>query len=91
MTKKRSRRLISSSTAFIELLGFIEFIGFVGLTQLPHSTCGFGEKMLMIAIEADDPGMIPSVNEEIEKGRTENERWRRELIALSQKYNIKVE
>jgi hypothetical protein len=50
-----------------------------------------GFKMLMIAIEANDPDLIPSVNERIEKGRTENERWRRELIALSQKYEIKVE
>ena len=47
--------------------------------------------MLMIAIEANDPDLIPSVNETIEKGRTENERWRRELIALSQKHNVKMQ
>ncbi len=50
-----------------------------------------GFKMLMIAIEAKDPGMIPTVNEKIEKGRLENERWRRELTALSQKYKVKTQ
>jgi hypothetical protein len=50
-----------------------------------------GFKMLMIAIESKDPGMIASVNEKLEKGRKENERWRRELVALSKKYNIRLE
>jgi hypothetical protein len=49
-----------------------------------------GFKMLMIAIDTKSFDMIPSVNEKIEKGRLENERWRRELIALSKKYNIKL-
>ena len=48
-------------------------------------------KMLEIAIESNDPSMIPSVNEKVEKGRMENERWRRELGALAQKYKVKVE
>ena len=50
-----------------------------------------GFKMLMIAIETKQFDMIPSVNENIERGRLENERWRRELVALSQKYSIKVQ
>jgi len=50
-----------------------------------------GFKMLLIATETKDAGMIPAVNEKLEKGRQENERWRRELVGLSQKYNIKLQ
>jgi len=50
-----------------------------------------GFKMLMIAIETKEFDMIPSVNEKIERGRIENERWRRELVALSKRYKIKLE
>ena len=50
-----------------------------------------GFKMLLIATETKDPGMIPAVNEKLEKGREENERWRRELVALSKKYSIKLQ
>jgi hypothetical protein len=50
-----------------------------------------GFKMLMIAIETKQFDMIPSVNESIERGRLESERWRRELVALSKRYQIKLE
>ena len=50
-----------------------------------------GFKMLMIAIETKEFDMIPSVNENIERGRLANEKWRRELVALSKRYKIKLE
>jgi len=50
-----------------------------------------GFKMLLIATETKDPGMIPAVNEKLEKGREANEKWRRELVVLSKKYNIKLQ
>jgi hypothetical protein len=48
-----------------------------------------GFKTLMIAIEIKDPSLINAVNEKLEKGRLENQRWRRELTALSDKYGLK--
>jgi hypothetical protein len=46
-----------------------------------------GFKMLLIATETKDPGMIPRSTRS-SKRTVENERWRRELVALSQKYSI---
>jgi hypothetical protein len=48
-----------------------------------------GFKTLMIAIELKDPSLIKSVNEKLDAGRLDNERWRRELAGLADKYGLK--
>jgi hypothetical protein len=48
-----------------------------------------GFKTLKIAIEQKDRGLIKVVNEKLEAGRLNNERWRRELAGLANKYGLK--
>ena len=45
---------------------------------------GFKEKL--IGIESNNENLIERANEKIEKGRVENERWRKELNALGKKH-----
>lgn len=47
-----------------------------------------GFKLLLIAIETQDGSLIRPANECIQKGRIENERWRKELIALAGKHDV---
>ena len=48
-----------------------------------------GFKLVMIAIETQDVSLIRPANEYLNKGRLENERWRKELIALADKHGVK--
>jgi len=48
-----------------------------------------GFKLVMLAIEKQDSSLIRPANENLEKGRLENERWRKELIALAGKHGVK--
>ena len=48
-----------------------------------------GFKLVMLAIETQDGSLIRPANEYLEKGRLENERWRKELIALADKHGVK--
>jgi hypothetical protein len=48
-----------------------------------------GFKTLKVAIEQKDKGLITVVNEKLEKGRLENERWKREATVLANKYGLK--
>jgi hypothetical protein len=48
-----------------------------------------GFKTLKIAIEQKDRGLIKVVNEKLEKGRLDNERWRQELVGLANKHGLK--
>jgi hypothetical protein len=48
-----------------------------------------GFRLILLAIETQDPSLIRPANEYLEKGRLENERWRRELIALAEKHDVK--
>jgi len=50
-----------------------------------------GFKLLMIAIELKDPSLIKTVNEKLEKGRLDNERWSREIAALYKKHGLRPE
>ena len=47
-----------------------------------------GFKLVMLAIETQDASLIRPANENLEKGRLENERWRNELIALAGKHGV---
>jgi hypothetical protein len=47
-----------------------------------------GFKLVMLAIETQDGSLIRPANEYLEKGRLENERWRKELIALADKHGV---
>lgn len=47
---------------------------------------GFREKLL--GLEMKNENLIRLANEKIERGRVENERWRKELTALSKKHSI---
>jgi hypothetical protein len=47
-----------------------------------------GFKLVMLAIETQDASLIRPANENFEKGRLENERWRNELIALAGKHGV---
>jgi hypothetical protein len=47
-----------------------------------------GFKLVMLAIEIQDASLIRPANENFEKGRLENERWRNELIALAGKHGV---
>lgn len=76
-------RKIRPETEEVQSLNWIYIHGSTSMLE--------GFNMLMVAIEAKDPSMIPSVNEKIEQGRRENEKWRQELAALSKKYSIKLE
>jgi uncharacterized protein YceK len=49
--------------------------------------CG-GFKNKLIGIENNNEAIIIQANENIEKARDENERWRRELKTLYQKYGV---
>ena len=48
-----------------------------------------GFKLVMLAIDTQDASLIRPANEYLEKGRLENERWRKELIALAGKHDVK--
>jgi hypothetical protein len=48
-----------------------------------------GFKLILLAIETQDSSLIRPANEYLEKGRLENERWRKELIALAGKHGVK--
>ena len=48
-----------------------------------------GFKLVMLAIETHDASLIRPANENLEKGRLENEKWRKELIALAGKHGVK--
>ena len=50
-----------------------------------------GFKMKMLGIEKKDKNLIILSNEKIEKGRVENERWRKELMALSKQHGVAEE
>jgi hypothetical protein len=50
-----------------------------------------GFKTKMLGLEKKDEHLIRLGNEQIEKGREENERWRNELLALNKAHNIKQE
>ncbi len=50
-----------------------------------------GFKTKMLGLEKKDEYLIGLGNEQIEKGRQENERWRNALIALNKAHNIKQE
>jgi hypothetical protein len=50
---------------------------------------GFREKL--VGIETKDENIIRSANAKIEKGRAENERWRKELGTLAEKKGLKEE
>ncbi|MBW2115942.1 MAG: hypothetical protein JRH04_14190 [Deltaproteobacteria bacterium] len=42
----------------------------------------------MVGIETKQEPLIRVANRQIEKGRIENEKWRRELIDLYRKYGV---
>ncbi len=48
-----------------------------------------GFKLIMLAIEKHDSSLIRPANENLEKGRLENERWRKELMALAGKHGVR--
>jgi hypothetical protein len=48
-----------------------------------------GFKLVSLAIEKNDRSLIRPANEYLEKGRLENERWRREMIALAGQHGVK--
>jgi hypothetical protein len=48
-----------------------------------------GFKLILLAIEAQDSSLIRPANDYLEKGRLENEKWRKELIALAAKHEVK--
>jgi len=50
-----------------------------------------GFKKKMFGLEKKDEHLIRLANEQIEKGREENEKWRRELLALNKAHGIKQE
>jgi len=50
-----------------------------------------GFKMKMLGIEKNDKNLIILSNEKIEKGRVENERWRKELNALCKQRGVAEE
>jgi hypothetical protein len=50
-----------------------------------------GFKLILLAIETQDSSLIRPANEYLERGRIENERWRKELIALAGKHDVKAE
>ena len=50
-----------------------------------------GFKMKMLGIEKNDKNLIILSNEKIEKGRVENERWRKELMALCKQHGVAEE
>ena len=47
-----------------------------------------GFKLVMLAIETQDASLIRPANEYLQKGRLENEKWRKELIALAGKHEV---
>ena len=47
-----------------------------------------GFRLKMIGIEQKDESIIRAGNSKIEKGRVENVRWRKELVALSEKHKV---
>ncbi|MBW2053750.1 MAG: hypothetical protein JRI85_16165 [Deltaproteobacteria bacterium] len=47
-----------------------------------------GFKAKMVGIETKQEPLIRVANRQIEKGRIENEKWRRELIDLYRKYGV---
>jgi len=48
-----------------------------------------GFKLVMLAIETQDPYLIRPANEYLEKGRLENQRWRNEMVSLAGKHGVK--
>ena len=48
-----------------------------------------GFKLILLAIETQDSSLIRPANDYLEKGRLENERWRKELVALADKHGVK--
>lgn len=48
-----------------------------------------GFKLILLAIETQDSSLIRPANDYLEKGRLENERWRKELIALAREHGVK--
>jgi hypothetical protein len=48
-----------------------------------------GFETLKVAIEQKDPKLVQVVNEKLEKGRMENEKWRKDLASLANKYGLK--
>ena len=47
-----------------------------------------GFRLKMIGLEQKDESIIRAGNSKIEKGRVENVRWRKELVALSEKHKV---
>jgi hypothetical protein len=49
-----------------------------------------GFKLIMFAIETQDLAMIRSANHWLEKGRAEQEQWRKEIAALGKDHSVKL-
>ncbi|MFC1580391.1 hypothetical protein ACFL4N_05700 [Thermodesulfobacteriota bacterium] len=47
-----------------------------------------GFRLKMIGLEQKDESIIRAGNSKIEKGRAENVRWRKELVALAEKHKV---
>ncbi|MEW6668924.1 MAG: hypothetical protein AB1512_27255 [Thermodesulfobacteriota bacterium] len=50
-----------------------------------------GFREMMVGLEQQDVNIVRAANRKIEKGRAENERWRKELTALTGKHGLKFE
>ena len=49
-----------------------------------------GFKLIMYAIEAQDTAMVRSANQNFEKGRLQQEQWRKETAALGKEHSVKL-
>ncbi len=49
-----------------------------------------GFKLVLLAIEKQDSSIIRPANEYLETGLRDTERWKKDLIALSEKYGVKI-
>ena len=49
-----------------------------------------GFKLVLLAIEKQDSSIIRPANEYLEAGLRDTERWKKDLIALSAKYGVKI-
>jgi hypothetical protein len=77
----RGLRKIKPETQEVRELNHVYILGAESLLD--------GFKTLKIAIEEKDRNLIKVVNEELGKGRLENEKWRRELTVLANKHGVK--
>ena len=49
-----------------------------------------GFKMVLLTVEKQDGSLMRSANDYLESGRRDTEKWKMELIALSQKHGVKI-